>query len=169
MEGVAAAGPAARVEAILAPALADMGYDIVRVLLSGRGRVTLQVMAERKDGEPMTLEDCEAISRQASALLDVADPIAGAYALEISSPGIDRPLTRPEDFTRFAGHEARLETMLPIDGRRRFQGLLRGLDAEARVLIDTQTGPVALPLSAVQRAKLVLTDALLAAAAGQRH
>src|ERR1700687_93581 len=103
-----------------------MGYRVVRVALTGTGRPTLQVMAERRDDASMTVEDCAEISRSISALLDVADPIAGAYMLEVSSPGIDRPLVRPEDYDRFAGFEARIELNAPLDGRKRFPGRALG-------------------------------------------
>ena len=118
-------------------------------------------MAERPDGT-MAVEDCEAASRALSPLLDVADPIEGPYRLEISSPGIDRPLVRREDFARFAGFEAKVELTSPVDGRRRFRGKLLGIEGDdVRLLVDA--APVALPLATVVRAKLVLTDELLAA------
>ena len=119
-------------------------------------------MADRTDGAPMTVDDCAEISQTVSALLDVADPIAGTYVLEVSSPGIDRPLTRLKDFERFAGFEARIETKAMIDGRRRFRGILKGI-AEARVRVDVEGGLVELPFDGILRAKLVLNDALLAA------
>ena len=144
-----------------------MGYEVVRVQLSGGRRPVLQVMAERTDGAPMTVDDCADISRTVSALLDVEDPIAGAYHLEVSSPGIDRPLTRLKDFERFAGHEARIETRALIDGRRRFKGVLRGVAGEV-VRMETEDGAVTeLPFAGILRAKLVLTDALIAAGAGK--
>ncbi|MBV9862008.1 MAG: ribosome maturation factor RimP [Alphaproteobacteria bacterium] len=148
---------------IIEPSLQEMGYRLVRVAVTGGRRATLQVMAERLDDAPMTVEDCAEISRAVSALLDVADPIAGAYTLEISSPGIDRPLVRPEDYDRFAGFEARIELNEPLDGRKRYRGRLLGRSADA-VRLATETGEAALPLAAIARAKLVLTDDLLAAA-----
>jgi len=151
-----------KIEAMIAPSLEAMGYRVVRVAVTGGRRATLQVMAERGDDKAMTVEDCADISRTVSALLDVADPIATAYTLEVSSPGIDRPLVRREDFARFAGHQAKIELNAPVDGRRRFRGKLLGIDGDAiRLLVDA--APVALPLGAVTRAKLVLTDELLAA------
>src|ERR1700691_3534201 len=111
---------------IIEPSLEAMGYRLVRVAFLGARRATLQIMAERLDDTPMTVEDCTEISRSVSALLDVADPIADAYMLEVSSPGIDRPLTRPEDYDRFAGFEAKIELGQPIDGRKRFRGRLLG-------------------------------------------
>ena len=139
-----------------------MGYEIVRVLISGGRRPVLQVMAERVDGAPMTVDDCEGISRTVSALLDVEDPIAGAYSLEVSSPGIDRPLTRLRDFERYAGFEARIETRGLIDGRRRFKGILKGV-AGGTVRLEVEGGLAEVPFDGILRAKLVLTDALMAA------
>jgi len=145
---------------IIEPSLSAMGYRVVRVAMIGRA--TLQVMAEHDDDAPMTIDDCADISRTISALLDVADPIAGAYTLEVSSPGIDRPLVRPEDYDRFAGFEAKLELARPIDGRKRFRGRLLGRDGD-RIRVVTDSGEVALPLADVARAKLVVSDDLLAA------
>ena len=152
-----------RIERLIAATIDGLGYEIVRVALSGSQRPVLQVMAERRDRAAMTVEDCAVLSRAVSAVLDVEDPIAGAYTLEVSSPGIDRPLTRLEDFERFAGFEARIETRQPIDGRRRYQGVLRGIDGAA-VCVDTTQGRAVVPFADIQRAKLILTDALMAAA-----
>jgi ribosome maturation factor RimP len=148
---------------IVEPSLEAMGYLLVRVTLSGRHRPTLQLMAERRDAAPMTVDDCAEISRSVSALLDVADPIAGAYTLEVSSPGIDRPLMRAEDYERFAGFEAQVELAQPQDGRKRFRGRLLG-QAGGVVRLAVAGGEVRLPLAAIARAKLVLTDELLAPA-----
>lgn len=153
----------ARLQALIAPSLDAMGYEMVRVLMQGRQRPTLQIMAERKDGVGMTVDDCADISRSVSALLDVEDPIQGAYTLEVSSPGIDRPLTRSKDFERWAGFDAKLESLQPVDGRKRFKGRLLGLDAEGQVRIQTENGEVAIPFDDVKGAKLVLTDELIAA------
>ena len=150
-----------KIEAMIAPSLEAMGYRVVRVAVTGGRRATLQIMAERTDDQAMRVEDCTEISRTVSALLDVADPIAGAYLLEVSSPGIDRPLVRREDFARFAGFEAKVELSAPVDGRKRFRGRLLGVEGDdVRLLVDAL--PVALPITAVTRAKLVLTDELLA-------
>jgi ribosome maturation factor RimP len=152
------------IERLIAPSLAAMGYEVVRVLLMGGGRYrTLQVMIERTDRATVSVDDCAEASRTISALLDVADPIAGAYTLEVSSPGIDRPLVRPADFVRFAGFEARFETRAPIDGRRRFRGRLLGMDGD-RVHIATPEGESKVPFADVRHAKLVMTDELIAAA-----
>jgi ribosome maturation factor RimP len=158
-----------RLSSLVAPTLAAMGYELVRVVLQGRQRPTLQVMAERLDGKAMAVEDCATISRSLSALLDVEDPIPGGYTLEVSSPGIDRPLTRPKDYERFAGFDARLETVRPIDGRKRFRGKVLGLDGENRVRMAAEDGEVAIPLAEVRSAKLVLTDQLIAASLDERH
>ncbi|HET7594603.1 MAG TPA: ribosome maturation factor RimP [Stellaceae bacterium] len=151
-----------KIEAIIAPSLEAMGYRVVRIAVTGGRRATLQIMAERADDAAMTVDDCADISRTVSALLDVADPIDSAYFLEVSSPGIDRPLVKREDFTRFAGHEARVELNTPVDGRKRFRGRLEGIDGD-RVQLVVDGAPVALPFPAITRAKLVLTDELIAA------
>lgn len=156
-----------RIEDLIAPTLEAMGYGLVRVQIQGRQRVTLQVMAERKDLKPMTVEDCADISRAVSAVLDVEDPIAGPYTLEVSSPGIDRPLVRPEDFERFAGLEVRVDTAVPVDGRKRFRGRLLGFDA-GNVRMSVDGGEVSLPFADIQRGKLVLNDELIAAAQDER-
>src|SRR5437763_12585344 len=125
-----------------------MGYRLVRVMLTSARRGTLQVMAERLDDAPMTVADCADISRSLSALLDVEDPIAGAYTLEVSSPGVDRPLVRPEDYDRFAGFDAKIELAEPLDGRKRFRGRLLGrTPLGARLLAET--GQVLLPFDAI--------------------
>ena len=153
---------------MVSPPLAAMGYRLVRVVFTGGRRPTLQVMAERGDEAGMTVEDCAEISHSVSALLDVADPIPGGYVLEVSSPGIDRPLVAREDFDRFAGHAAKVEMGRAIDGRKRFRGRLLGVAGDT-VRLAVEAGEVALPLGEVVRAKLVLTDELIAAAAAQQH
>jgi ribosome maturation factor RimP len=145
---------------IVEPSLSAMGYRLVRVAMIGRA--TLQIMAERADEAAMTVENCADISRAVSALLDVEDPIAGAYTLEVSSPGIDRPLVRPEDYDRFTGFEAKLELAAPFEGRKRFRGRILGR-SDDRIRLATDSGEVALPLASVARAKLIVTDDLLAA------
>ena len=149
-----------RIAQAIEPSLEAMGYRLVRVAITSGRRPTLQVMAERGDDQPMTVEDCAQISHSVSAMLDVADPIAGAYMLEISSPGIDRPLVRTEDYDRFSGFEARIELARPIEGRKRFRGRLLGTSA-GNVRLATETGEVNLPFAEVARAKLVLTDDLI--------
>jgi ribosome maturation factor RimP len=151
----------------VAPSLADMGYELVRVAVMGKDRPTVQIMADRADGGQINVDDCETISRAVSALLDVEDPIKGAWTLEVSSAGIDRPLTRVKDWNRFAGHLARAEMDVPVDGRKRFSGIVLGADTTtARLRLDDGT-EVALPLEQLRRAKLVLTDELIAATAAQ--
>jgi ribosome maturation factor RimP len=151
-----------RIADLIESTLQSMGYSLVRVRLAAGGRPILQIMAEPGDGRAMTVEDCAEISRTVSALLDVEDPIGGAYALEVSSPGIDRPLVREDDYRRFSGFEARIETRAPLDGRKRFQGRLAGI-ANGCVRLDMEGRAAEIPLAAIERAKLVLTDDLLAA------
>ncbi len=142
-----------------------LGYELVRVAVLGRDVPTVQIMADRADGALIAVEDCETISHAVSAVLDVDDPIPGAWHLEVSSAGIDRPLTRIKDWNRFAGHTVRAETDMPVDGRKRFLGTVIGADAEhARLRLDDGT-EVSLPHERLRRARLVLTDALIAASA----
>jgi ribosome maturation factor RimP len=149
-----------RLASIVAPTVEGMGFRLVRLRLMGGKRITLQVMAERVDGT-MEVEDCARLSRALSAVLDVEDPVEREYVLEVSSPGIDRPLTRLEDFDRWEGHEARLETAEMIDGRRRFKGILAGTDG-TRVLIEVEQGTIGLEFDWLIDAKLALTDELIA-------
>lgn len=150
------------IEKLIAPSIEALGYEVVRVTLAGSTRKVLQVMAEPSDGRVMSVEDCARVSRAISAILDVEDPISGAYSLEVSSPGIDRPLTRAKDFDRYAGHEAKIETFEPVEGRKRFKGILKGLSG-TDVRIESDGADVALPFTQIAKAKLVLTDALIAA------
>jgi len=163
---VAEHGVAARVATLAEPLLESLGYRLVRVRVSGFAGCTVQIMAERPDGT-MTIDDCETISRALSPVLDVEDPISRAYRLEISSPGIDRPLVRRSDFGRFAGHVVKVEMAVPIDGRKRFRGVLLGVEGDsARIRRDDlPTGEAADVLLAIEdmaEARLVLTDALVA-------
>lgn len=150
-------------ETLVVPAVEAAGYRLVRLRVMGGKIKTVQVMAERPDGQ-MDVDDCAALSRRLSEIFEAADPIADEYVLEVSSPGIDRPLTRAEDFARFAGHEARVEVSPPFDGRRRFKGLLIGLDG-SDVLLDVASDKgnerLRLPFSSVTEAKLLLTDRLV--------
>lgn len=161
---VAEAGPAARIASIAKPVLASLGLRLVRVQISGRDGQTVQIMAERPDGS-MRIEDCEAVTRALSPIFDVEDPIAGGYRLEISSPGIDRPLVRASDFSAWAGYEVKLTLRQPVDGQKRFRGRIEGFEGgEARVLCDlTDRGPTLLgfPIASIGEAKLVLTDDLI--------
>ena len=160
-------GLAVEVERLVGPTVTDLGYVIVRVqFAAGARRQTLQIMAERPDGS-MALEDCETVSRAISALLEVEDPIPGAYDLEVSSPGIDRPLTRLRDFARFAGFEAKVELTKTAPGRRRFSGRLLGVEGEDVVIaVPGEAAALKLPFADLAKAKLVLTDELLAAGGG---
>jgi ribosome maturation factor RimP len=159
-------GPSLRVAALVEPILQDMGFRLVRVKMSGP---TLQVMAERPDGT-FSIDDCEKVSRAISPLLDVEDPIASRYQLEVSSPGIDRPLVRIGDFETWAGHEAKIEMAVPVAGRKRFRGQLEGYhDGEVRLYIENPDGGqepllVGVPFADIGEARLVLTDELIAAA-----
>lgn len=160
-------GPAQRVVALAEPVLADLGFRLVRVKLTGS---TLQIMAERPDGT-FAIEDCEAVSRAMSPLLDVEDVISARYHLEVSSPGIDRPLVRPSDFESWAGHETKIEMAVPVAGRKRFKGRLEGYtQGEVRLFIENPEGAdkepllIGVPFADIGDAKLVLTDELIAAA-----
>lgn len=157
-------GLAATLAGLVEPTLEGLGFRLVRVKISGRDGKTVQIMAERPDGS-MTIDDCEIVSKELSPLLDANDPLAEAYRLEISSPGIDRPLVRPSDFEDWAGHEAKIELKEPVEGRRRFQGQLEGFeDGEVRMEVDLdQIGRtnIGLPLALVSEARLVLTDDLI--------
>ena len=161
MEGCSALETAGEVERLVGPPIEGLGYELVRVRLSGGGTPTLQIMAERKDRREMSVDDCAEISRLISAVLDVEDPIAGAYTLEVSSPGLDRPLVRAEDYDRFAGCEVRIETRRPIEGRKRFRGRLLGRRGPDVVVADG-TVEHAIPFGEVLRGKLILTDASIA-------
>jgi ribosome maturation factor RimP len=157
-----------QVTELIEPTLHDMGFELVRVLMSGGQRPTLQVMVERLDHAPVTLDQCAEVSHALSAVLDVEDPLPGAYRLEVTSPGLDRPLVRRADYERFAGFEARLETELPIEGRRRFRGRLLGLVGD-QVRLALPEGETSIPFDAIKKAKLVLTAELLAAAQTERR
>jgi ribosome maturation factor RimP len=159
-------GMAARVSAVAGPLLQGMGYRLVRIKISGEAGCTVQIMAERPDGS-MQIEDCEAISRALSPVLDIADPIDRAYRLEISSPGIDRPLVRRSDFERYAGYLVKIEMAVAHQGRKRFRGTLAGIEGQAVRLRrdDTAAGEVAdtlLVMEDIGEARLVLTDELVA-------
>jgi ribosome maturation factor RimP len=166
-------GTDARVAAIIDPVLLDLGYRLVRVRLLGQNGLTLQIMAEKADGS-MSVEDCEAVSKAISPVLDVDDPVGKAYHLEVSSPGIDRPLVRRTDFDRWSGFEAKLELSVPVHGRKRFRGWLlgtRGEEGGIRLLQALEDGvqEVWFPLSGVDEAKLVLNDALIREALRQNR
>lgn len=149
-----------RLADVVGPTIEGLGYELVRIRLMGGKRNTLQIMAERPEGW-IEVEDCARISRAVSAVLDVEDPISGEYVLEVSSPGIDRPLTRLKDFERYEGYEVKLETSEMIDGRRRFKGVLAGVE-DGEVLVEIPEGTIGLAFDWLTDAKLVLTDALIA-------
>ena len=158
-------GLPARVATIVEPVIEQLGYRLVRVRVSSAEGCTVQIMAERPDGT-MSVEDCEAVSRALSPVLDVDDPIERAYRLEISSPGIDRPLVRKSDFERYTGHLAKIETSMPIQGRKRFRGVLAGTEGEtARIRRDDaaegEETEIMIPIEEMSEAKLVLTDELV--------
>ena len=152
-------GPARAIADLAEPVLEELGFRLVRVKVSGRDGGTVQIMAERPNGE-MTVEDCATISRRLSPVLDAYDPMPGQYRLEISSPGIDRPLVRPSDFALWAGHEAKVELKELVDGRKRFRGLIEGVvkdEVRLRIELEGKAEPVTigLPFSLINEAKLV--------------
>jgi len=161
---VGEAGLAADIAGLAEPVLADLGFRLVRVVVSGRNGATVQIMAERPEGT-ITVEECAEISRRLSPVLDVHDPMKGQYTLEVSSPGIDRPLVRPSDFDAWAGYEAKIEMKELISGRKRFRGVLEGIEGEeVRIEVELdQLGRqiIGLPLGLIDEARLVLTDELI--------
>ncbi len=151
------------IEALIAPVADELGYELVRVQMQGGARrATLQIMAERRDRAAMIVDDCARLSRAVSALLDETDPIQGEYLLEVSSPGIDRPLMKRADYDRFIGHEAKVEVDPPVDGRKRFHGTILATGEDA-LSLDCEGASVSVPFRAIRKAKLVLTDRLIAA------
>ena len=148
-----------RLAEIITPVIEDMGFELVRVRLMGGKTQLLQIMADRPEGG-IEVDECGAISTAVSAVLDVEDPIIDAYTLEVSSPGIDRPLTRLKDFEEFEGFEAKIETAEPIDGRKRFKGVLAGVEGD-EVMINIEEGTIGLHFDWLSDAKLVLTDELI--------
>lgn len=150
-----------RITEIIEPSLTALGYNLVQVKLLEGKRKTLSIMAERADEMMMSFDDCGLITQTASALLDVEDPISSAYNLEVCSPGIDRPLVKREDFARFAGYEIKAETIIPVENRKRFRGILKGIEGDL-VTIAGEDGEFALPFSHIRMAKLIETDELFA-------
>jgi ribosome maturation factor RimP len=156
---------------LIEPEVESLGYELVRVVMTGGGSdPTLQIMAERPDTRQLTLSDCEKISRRLSERLDEleaqgVDPIPGGYRLEVSSPGIDRPLTRPKDYTDWAGHEARISLAEPLDGRKQYSGTIEGIDGDTVRLLGKDGKTYEVPFSTISSAKLLLTDKLIAATA----
>ncbi|MGB0681074.1 MAG: ribosome maturation factor RimP [Magnetovibrionaceae bacterium] len=158
-----------RLDQICRPMLEGLGFDLVRVNVSGGDKKIVQVMADRLDGDGITVDDCAQISRALSAAFDVEDPIQGAYTLEVSSPGIDRPLVREADFARFAGNEAKVELDELLDGRKRFRGQLDGINEDGMIAMLIEGERVELPFRLVRQAKLVMTDALLSAGKSRKE
>ena len=156
-----------QIQDLITPSLAAMGFELVQVkMMDGKSQQTLQIMAERADGS-MSLDDCASVSRQVSAVLDVEDLITAAYRLEVSSPGIDRPLVKVADFEKYLGHAAKIETALPINGRKRFSGPLKTvLGEDITITVDGKDFTV--PFIDIQSAKLVLTDALIKAVSSRQ-
>jgi len=152
-----------RVSALIEPAMNDMGFELVRVRLIGSQRKTLEITADPLDGGAMTVDHCADISRAVSAILDVDDPIPEAYVLEVGSPGIDRPLTKIPHFERFAGFDAKVELHRMLNGRKRFNGKLLGVE-DGDIRLDQDGEVLSLPFADIRAAKLILTDELLAAA-----
>ncbi len=154
---------------LLEPLINQMGFDVVRIITIGNVNPTLQIMIERKDRENIVVDDCAAVSRAVSALMDEKDPIAGRYNLEVSSPGLDRPLTTLENFVRFAGFEAKIETDTEVEKRKRFKGRILRVDEQDNIILAMDGEEYAIPYDAVAKAKLLLTDELLAAEAGEEE
>ncbi|AMK24079.1 MULTISPECIES: ribosome maturation protein RimP [unclassified Sphingobium] len=154
----------AELTALIEPEVKALGFALVRIKLFGSGdEYTLQIMAERPETKQLVIEDCATISRRLSDVLDEADPIEEAYRLEVSSPGIDRPLTRLHDFIEWAGHEAKIAAAETVSGRKSFRGVLNGVEGEDILFTDVKAGEVVIPFALVGDAKLILTDALIAA------
>ena len=149
-----------QVQNTIEPAINDLGYDIVRISLTGGDIKTLQIMAERKDRKDMTVDDCEKISHTASALLDIADPFPYRWVLEVSSPGIDRPLVKPEDYDRFKGHEAKIELFNEINGRKRFKGIIQKIE-NGIITLTFEDQDIQIAFDSIQKAKLTFQDATL--------
>ncbi|MBW8744756.1 MAG: ribosome maturation protein RimP [Sphingomonas sp.] len=156
----------AALTALIEPEAKALGFDLVRVaMFGGKSDPTLQIMAERPDTRQLDLSDCEALSRRVSEVLDASDPIEEAYRLEVSSPGIDRPLTRLQDFADWAGYDARLKLIEPVEGRKQFEARLNGLEGDTVKVYAERVGEMAIPYGQIVSAKLVLTDALIKATA----
>ncbi len=152
-----------QIQELIEAAMADLGFEVVRVMIMGDRNKVLQIMLDRQDESALTIDDCALASREISALLDVEDPLDGAYHLEVSSPGIDRPLTRLKDFSRFAGEQAKIELKTKIDDRRRFSGTLKGVEDD-NVLIETEGEMLTIAFDDILKSKLIMNDALMNAA-----
>ncbi len=146
---------------MLEPVISELGYETVRIITIGQANPTLQIMIDRLDGKDIVVEDCAKVSRKVSEVLDEKDPIKDQYNLEVSSPGLDRPLTKPEHFARFAGYEAKVETDELVENRKRFKGKIISIDGENTIRFEMDGTAYAIPFDAVSKAKIVITDELL--------
>ena len=147
---------------LLEPVVEALGYELVRVLTIGQKNPTLQIMIDRKDGRDITVDDCAVVSRKVSEVMDEKDPIDDKYSLEVSSPGLDRPLTKIEHFKRFLGYETKIEMAVEVSGRKRFKGKTTAVDENENIKIEMDGQEYILPFNDVNKAKIVLTDELLA-------
>lgn len=154
-----------KLEELLTPVIDNLGFEVVRIMTIGVKNPTLQIMIERKDRENLVVDDCALVSRAVSDILDEIDPIEGEYSLEVSSPGLDRPLTKLENFERFVGYEAKVETKTEVEGRKRFKGRIKEVDAADNIHFEMDGKEYQIPYESVSKAKLVLNDELLAEAA----
>lgn len=152
------------IENLLSPIIEDLGFEVVRIMTIGIKNPTLQIMIERKDHSPLIVDDCALVSRAVSDILDEADPIDGEYSLEVSSPGLDRPLTKLEHFERFCGYETKIETKTEISGRKRFKGRIIKVDSQQQIHFDMDGTEYIIPYPYISKSKLVLNDELLAEA-----
>ncbi len=150
---------------MLEPDITKLGYELVRIITIGQKNPTLQIMIDRLDNNNITVDDCAKVSRKVSEILDEKDPIEGQYSLEVSSPGLDRPLTKIEHFQRFVGYEAKIETTIEIEGRKRFKGTLGDTESNGLVHIEMNNTQYTIPFADINKAKLIITDELLAEAA----
>lgn len=146
---------------LIEPEVEALGFELVRVLTVGIQNPTLQVMIDRKDGTDIIVDDCAKVSRRLSDVLDEKDPIESEYSLEVSSPGLDRPLTKPVHFARFAGYEAKVETMVEVQGRKRFKGKIISLDEQNKVYFEMEDVTYEIPFDDISKARIVITDELM--------
>ena len=147
---------------LIEPIVEALGYEMVRILTIGQKNPTLQIMIDRKDGKEINVDDCAAVSRKISEVMDEKDPIEDQYSLEVSSPGLDRPLTKPEHFKRFLGYETKIETSVEVQGRKRFKGKTKSVDANNNIVFVMDGAEYEIPFEDIAKAKIVLTDELLA-------
>ncbi|MBQ7285643.1 MAG: ribosome maturation factor RimP [Alphaproteobacteria bacterium] len=148
------------VQDLVEPIIEDLGFEVVRIMTIGAKNPTLQIMIERKDRKDLIVDDCATVSRAISAVLDEKDPIEGEYSLEVSSPGLDRPLTKLEHFERFSGYEAKIETKKEVENRKRFKGKIISVDENQQIVFDMDGAEYRIPYETIGKAKLILTDEL---------